>query len=238
MRILVIGGSGDIGQQVTVHLLRGGHSVCATYHSSDILSLQQHVNLEWKKIDCRKLDDLRDSVDSLGEFDGLVHAAGLAHSNKISEQRGSAVDEMLSINLGSAIMVTAVLFPKMVASQFGRLVFLGSIVGKDGAIGLSAYSSTKSGLEGFVKSIHKEIIHERRNSSGLDLTVNLVRPGYVESRMTKDLSEKIKQNICARSTLGHFVASDQVAKFVCLLLDRDSSHLSGGLYDVNGGQLI
>jgi len=238
MRFLVMGGSGDLGQRIIYDLITQGHKVCATYNTKAHSDLFTHDNLLWEKIDLSQDADNRDFIENLGEFDGFIHAAGVVYASKIENSEPKQVREMLSVNLESAILATSVLYPKMITNGFGRLVFLGSIVGKNGGIGLTAYSSTKSGLEGFVRSLHREILLERRKNQDLDLTVNLVRPGYVKSKMTNDLKPKIVDSIVSNSTLGRFVTPQEVSRFILLLLESNSSSLSGAFFDIDGGQSI
>jgi len=175
LRFLILGASGGIGLEVTRQLLMDGHTVVASFNNNRITELDAFSSVSWINLNLTDHKYLRSELQKLGEFDGLVHCAGIVHAEKIQNVQDSAMEEMFMVNLQSAIIAASVLLPGMINRNFGRMVFIGSIVGTHGGIGLSVYSSTKSGLEGFVRSIHKEIIITKTKKTDLNLTVNLVR---------------------------------------------------------------
>ena len=238
LRFLVLGASGGIGLEVTRQLLMDGHTVVASFHNNRITELDAFSRVSWINLNLADPKYLRLELQKLGEFDGLVHCAGIVYAEKIQNVQDSTMEEMFSINLQSAITAASVLFPGMINRNFGRMVFIGSIVGTNGGIGLSAYSSTKSGLEGFVRSIHKEIIITKTKKPDLNMTVNLVRPGYVETKMTNNLNPKIREGIISNSTLGRFLTSIELSRFINLLLRPESNYISGRFHDLDGGQEI
>jgi len=237
LKYLVLGGNGGIGLEVTHQLLKDGHSVYASFRrNKPNIEIERASRLTWLNIDLQDSEETKSKLDNLGDVHGLIYCAGVAHAGKIQNVTNEQIKEMFHINLHSAIFVTSLFFQKMVNQRYGRLVFFGSIVGHRGGIGLSAYVATKSGLEGFVRSIHKEIISTKVKFSDLNMTVNLIRPGYVNTKMTENLSMKLKSEIESRSTLGRFLQPTEVSEFVSFLLRPSSNFVSGRFYDLDGGQ--
>ena len=237
LKYLVLGGSGGIGQAVTRRLLRDGHEVYSSYFANEVNFRSDYsCGIHELYLDMTNPKELRSKLQDLDDFDGLIHCAGIARAEKIQDINDSNIQDMLYVNLQSAIVATSVLFPGMIKRKFGRLVFFGSIVGREGGIGLSAYAATKSGLEGFTRSIHKEIILRKSREPDLNMTVNLIRPGYVKTSMTHKLNEKIRENIETKSTLGRFLEPEEVSEFVCFLLKPKSEYISGRFHDIDGGQ--
>jgi 3-oxoacyl-[acyl-carrier protein] reductase len=238
LRFLVLGASGGIGLEVTRQLLMDGHTVVASFHNNRMTELDTFSSVSWINLNLADHKYLRSELQKLGEFDGLIHCAGIVYAEKIENIQDSTMEEMFMVNLQSAIIAASVLLPGMINRNFGRMVFIGSIVGTHGGIGLSVYSSTKSGLEGFVRSVHKEIIITKTKKPDLNLTVNLVRPGYVETKMTKNLNPKIREGIISNSTLGRFLTATELSRFINLLLRPESNYISGRFHNLDGGQEI
>ena len=236
MRFLITGGSGGIGFALTQSLLNQGHYVCATFLSKSQSDLISDPKLTWVRVDLQDVDSLKIMITNLGNFDGLIHCAGVAQTERISSITTSKVREMMLVNVESAVAAIVALLPGMIQRNFGRIILLGSIVGREGGIGLAGYAASKSALDGLVRSIHKEIILVKRDFPNLNLTINLIRPGYVTTPMTSNISEKVRAKIIEKSSLGRFLNPEEIADFIVFLLGPSSEYISGRLLDIDGGQ--
>tara|TARA_B100000900_G_scaffold145011_1_gene122892 strand:- start:195 stop:554 length:360 start_codon:yes stop_codon:yes gene_type:complete len=116
----------------------------------------------------------------------------------------------------------------MIKAKIGRIVSIGSIVGITGNPGQTNYSATKSGLLGFTKSLAREL-------SSRNINVNSISPGFIETDMTKALTEEQMNNLCKNIPLGRVASPDEVSSVVSFLLSEDSSYITGENINVNGG---
>ena len=116
----------------------------------------------------------------------------------------------------------------MMKARTGRIVNIGSIVGLMGNAGQSNYSATKSGLLGFTKSLAREL-------SSRNINVNAVSPGFIDTDMTKALSDDQIESLTKNIPLGRIASPDEVSSVVAFLLSDDSSYITGENINVNGG---
>ncbi len=116
----------------------------------------------------------------------------------------------------------------MIKAKIGRIVNIGSIVGVTGNAGQSNYSATKSGLLGFTKSLAREL-------SSRNINVNSISPGFIETDMTKALSDEQVTNLSKNIPLGRIANPEEISGVVAFLLSEDSSYITGENINVNGG---
>jgi 3-oxoacyl-[acyl-carrier protein] reductase len=116
----------------------------------------------------------------------------------------------------------------MVRQRYGRIINITSVVGEMGNVGQTNYSASKAGIIGFTKSTAKEL-------GSRNITVNAVSPGFIETDITQDLSQKIRDAYIEAIPLGRFGKPDDVAKAVMFLASDDASYITGDVIKVNGG---
>jgi 3-oxoacyl-[acyl-carrier protein] reductase len=116
----------------------------------------------------------------------------------------------------------------MVKQRYGRIINITSVVGETGNAGQTNYSASKAGIIGFTKSTAKEL-------GSRNITVNAVSPGFIETDITQDLSQKIRDAYIEAIPLGRFGKPDDVAKAVMFLASDDASYITGDVIKVNGG---
>jgi 3-oxoacyl-[acyl-carrier protein] reductase len=242
MKILLTGANGGIGSSLLYSFLQQDFEVVATYNLADPGNLEVHERLTWIKVDFRVQESIREflrNLENLGNFDILIHCAGWANSALIGSQENASIEDQVSINLTSGIQLVNMLAPKMIQGGFGRIILFGSIVGRDGGVGLSTYSASKSALVGFVKSVTKEIpILSKKFGTQPNFTINVVAPGYTETSMTALIPTKVKDFIVARSSTGRFVDPEEITRVVNFLISTGSSSICGTEIEVNGGSTL
>jgi 3-oxoacyl-[acyl-carrier protein] reductase len=239
MKILLTGANGGIGSSLLESFLEQDFEVVATYNLADPRDLVAHERLKWVKVDFRMQESRQQFFEDLGSFDVLIHCAGWANSALIGSQENDLIEDQISINLTSGIQLVNRLAPKMIQSGFGRVVLFGSIVGRDGGVGLSTYSASKSGLLGFVKSVTKEIpILSKKFGIQPNFTINVVAPGYTETSMTASIPTKVKDFIVTRSSTGKFVDPEEITRVVNFLIFAESNSICGTEIEVNGGSFL
>ncbi len=140
------------------------------------------------------------------------------------EQWSSVIDS----NLNSLFRVTKSIVKDMMKARVGRIINIGSIVGMMGNAGQSNYSATKSGLLGFTKSLAREL-------SSRNINVNSISPGFINTDMTKALSEDQIDALSKNIPLNRIAEPSEIASVVSFLLSDDSSYITGENINVNGG---
>lgn len=239
MNILLTGASGGIGKSLLISLLGAGHDVVATYHSAEESKLENDLKVRWVKLNFADPKAIRSFLTSLNDIDIVIHCAGIAKSALIGKQDYASIQDQISINLTSSILIIDELAPKMFSRGFGRVILFGSIVGRDGSIRLSTYAACKSALTGLVKSVAKEIPSlNKRFEKTTNFTINLVSPGYTKTPMTNFIPEHIKNLIISRTAIGRFVETSEVVRLVEFLISKESESICGVELEINGGSFL
>ena len=145
-------------------------------------------------------------------------------------QRDEAVDQMIDVNLRGTIAITRTCVREMLINRWGRIVTITSIVGSSGFRGLSVYSLTKAGLDGFTRSLAREL-------GDRGITVNSVAPGFLETEMTHGLSPQQRTQIVRRTPAGRLGTSADVAGIVKFLCSDAAEFVTGQTIFVDGGAM-
>ena len=163
----------------------------------------------------------------LPDLYGLVNNAGVGLGGVLATQHAADIERMLATNLTSPILLAKHLSRGMIRNCRGRIVNITSIVARTGFTGLAAYAATKAGLEGFTRSLAREL-------GRVSVTVNAVAPGFTETEMTSTLGPDQLATIRRRSPLGLADPAD-VAGAVAYLLGPDAARITGTTVTVDGG---
>jgi acetoacetyl-CoA reductase/3-oxoacyl-[acyl-carrier protein] reductase len=249
---LVTGGTRGIGAAISRRLAAHGASVAAGYghdHDSarelqaelaaDGAPVSIHVADVASPDDCRRL--VHDVVEHHGRLDILVNNAGITMDRLALKMTDEEWYRVLEVNLSGAFFTAQAALAHMVERGSGRIVNISSIIGQIGNIGQSNYAASKSGLFGLTMSMAKEAAFALSKagllaSDGLNITVNAVAPGFIETDMLDDVPEKVLDKIRAQVPLGRLGRPDEVARAVHFLSADASSYITGQVLAVNGGQ--
>ena len=181
--------------------------------------------------DLEKLKEIPELVNEItrkyGNVYGLVNNAGIAFDGVLATMHGTEISKVLRINLESAIVVTKYACRSMLTSSEGRIINISSIIASTGFNGLSVYAASKAGLEGFMRSLSRELGRSK-------ITVNCVAPGYMETDMTAEMKADKIDSVRRRSPLGLAHVED-VAGAVSYLLSKDAERITGTVITVDGG---
>ncbi|NJN63700.1 MAG: 3-oxoacyl-ACP reductase FabG, partial [Acidobacteria bacterium] len=158
----------------------------------------------------------------------LVLNAGMTRDGLLMRMSLEAWREVLDANLTGSFLVTRALLPGMIRARFGRIVAVTSVVGRTGNAGQANYCAAKAGMEGFVRATAREV-------ASRGITVNAVAPGFVDTDMTRALSEDVRQKLLESVPLGRLGTVEDVAASVAFLLSDAASYITGEILDVNGG---
>ena len=159
---------------------------------------------------------------------GLINNAGITNDNLLMRMSDEQWSSVIDSNLNSLFRVTKSIVKDMMKARVGRIINIGSIVGMMGNAGQSNYSATKSGLLGFTKSLAREL-------SSRNINVNSISPGFINTDMTKALSEDQIDALSKNIPLNRIAEPSEIASVVSFLLSDDSSYITGENINVNGG---
>ena len=177
----------------------------------------------------KQVEDMVNKVlDNLGKVDILINNAGITRDSLIMRMKEADWDAVLGVNLkGTFNCIKAVTRP-MVKQRSGTIINISSVVGFSGNPGQVNYSSTKSALVGFTKSLAREV-------GARGVTVNAVAPGFIDTAMTQALNESQQQTILQQIPLGRMGDADDIANAVTFLASKEASYITGTILHVNGG---
>ncbi|KRL83557.1 elongation factor P 5-aminopentanone reductase [Ligilactobacillus apodemi] len=237
---LICGASGDIGSQIARDLAAKGWSLYLHYHHNQakVTELVENLATTYPKQDFLPLQcDLTEvkNVEKLaqsifGGLDAVIFAQGTTEYGLFSQLPPKKFAAMLNMQVQSPLRLLALLETKLAQSKAGRIVFIGSVYGGAGSSLEVAYSTIKGAQSAFCKAYSKEV-------ASLDITVNTVAPGAVDTQMNQVFSENEKDEVCEEIPLGRFARPTEISYFVSMLLDEKASYLTGQTLYVTGGWL-
>lgn len=161
----------------------------------------------------------------------LVNNAGITRDGLLMRMKDEDFDEVVRINLRSVFLGTRAVLRTMIKQRYGRIINLTSIVGVHGQAGQANYAASKAGIIGFTKSTAKEV-------ASRTITCNAVAPGFIDSDMTKVLTEDQKKGILTGIPLGRMGDPAEVAALVGFLASKEAGYLTGQVFNIDGGMGI
>jgi 3-oxoacyl-[acyl-carrier protein] reductase len=234
--ILITGANRGIGHNILKKIATYGYTVIGTSRSKDgantISETLKNSNGKGIVMDVTNQESINTCVSQIkedyGVIYGLVNNAGITNDNLLMRMSDEQWNTVIETNLTSLYRVTKSVVKDMMKAKAGRIINIGSIVGMMGNAGQSNYSATKSGLLGFTKSLAREV-------SSRNINVNAISPGFIDTDMTRALSEEQIQALTKNIPLGRIASPDEVSSVVAFLLSDDSSYITGENINVNGG---
>tara|TARA_Y100000768_G_scaffold220007_1_gene165862 strand:+ start:1805 stop:2533 length:729 start_codon:yes stop_codon:yes gene_type:complete len=234
--VLITGANRGIGYNILQKLDRDGYTVIGTSRTdegkeiiSNSIKNSKGQGIIMDVTDQGSIDKAISFIkDEYGAIYGLVNNAAITQDNLLMRMTEQQWLSVIDSNLTSLYRVSKSVIKSMIKAKIGRIVSIGSIVGITGNPGQTNYSATKSGLLGFTKSLAREL-------SSRNINVNSISPGFIETDMTKALTEEQMNNLCKNIPLGRVASPDEVSSVVSFLLSEDSSYITGENINVNGG---
>ncbi|MDQ3496665.1 MAG: 3-oxoacyl-[acyl-carrier-protein] reductase [Actinomycetota bacterium] len=239
---VVTGGGRGIGRAVAVRLANEGANVAISYRSNDTTAEEVAEEVREAGVLCEIFKgDVADPADvaalfegvgeALGQVEILVNNAGLTRDNLMMRMKEEEFDEVLRTNLKGTYLCTRAALRPMIRARWGRIVNVSSVVGLVGNAGQANYAASKAGIIGFTKSVGREVAQR-------GITANVVAPGYVETELTRSLSDKVKDQIKGQVPAGRFADAEEVAEVVEFLAGEDAGYVTGQTIAVDGGMTM
>jgi 3-oxoacyl-[acyl-carrier protein] reductase len=239
--VIVTGGSRGIGPGIVRRLARSGYRVMALARN-DSAELREAIDeaarsgkgaIGFTPYDLAQTDGLAALVkqvrQDLGPVYALVNNAGMSIDGTLALTSATQIEQVVRLNVVSPILLCKYVLRSMMADSVGgRIVNLASILAFTGYSGLSVYGATKASMIGFTRSLAREV-------GRIGITVNAVAPGFVDTEMTKGLTEEHRERILRRSALRRPVQVDDVAAVVEYLLSDGARNITGTVITVDAG---
>ena len=236
---LVTGGSRGIGRAVVLCLAGLGARVIINYRENhaaarEVLEevLSGNGRAELAPFDVGRADEVEAAVkgiiDGHEKLDILINNAGVTVDGLLLRQSPPDWDRIIDVNLRGLFHCTKAAARRMIRQRYGRIVNLTSVAGQMGNVGQSVYAASKAGIEGFTKSMARELAPR-------GITVNAVAPGFIETEMTANLNEETRGRYLEAIPLGRFGGGADVARTVAFLAGPGGEYITGQTIAVNGG---
>jgi len=239
---LITGGSKGIGKSIALKLAEDGYDIAFTYSSDDdaasktIEEIKKYTpNVLMIKKDMSIEEDVKEAIkeieERLGTVDILVNNAGITRDGLLMKMKTEDFDKVIEVNLRSVFLTTREIIRPMMKKRYGKIINVSSVVGIMGNAGQANYAASKAGVIGFTKSIAKEF-------ASRGIRANAIAPGFVETDMTKVLTDAVKEEMLKSIPLGYFAKPEDVANLVSFLASEKSDYITGQVIQIDGGMNI
>jgi 3-oxoacyl-[acyl-carrier protein] reductase len=236
---VVTGGAQGIGRAIVERLLESGAAVAIWDRDGALAgktaeALKRNRRVEAVTVDVTRLSDVeaaRDAtIKALGRIDILVNNAGIAGPNvKTWEYAPEDWAQVMRVNLDSQFFCCRTVVPQMIAQNYGRIVNIASIAGKEGNPNAPAYSASKAGVIALTKSLGKEL-------ASYDIAVNCITPAAAKTAIFDQMTQQHIDYMLSKIPRGRFVEVDEVAALVAFCASADCSFTTGAVFDISGGR--
>ena len=232
---LVTGASRGIGAAIAGQLAEDGFFVVGTATSQmGAEAITEHLAGRGAgiRLDVADPDSVASAVGQVNEMGSvplvLVNNAGITKDNLLMRMSDAEWSQVIDTNLSGSFRVTKPLLRGMLKARWGRVINVGSVVGRLGNQGQGNYVASKAGLEGFTRSLAMEV-------ASRGITVNAVAPGFIETDMTDALSQDQSAAMLERIPLGRMGSVNEIAATVSFLCSQHAGYITGQTLQVNGG---
>jgi len=238
---LVTGASRGIGQAIAAALGRQGFTVVGTattesgaanisanFAAAGINGTGMALNVT----DGAAVDAVIAAItEQFGTPTILVNNAGITRDNILMRMKDEEWNDVIDTNLNALYRVTKACLRGMTKARWGRIVNISSVVGSMGNAGQANYAATKAGAEGFTRALAREI-------GSRSITVNSVAPGFIDTDMTRELSDDLRAKLVTQIPLARLGQADEIAATVAFLVSDGAAYITGETIHVNGGMYM
>lgn len=235
---LVTGSSRGIGKAIAQQLAALGATVIGTATSENgAAAISEYLGDSGTGLALNVTEDeqinecVKTITSQFGPIDILINNAGITRDNLLMRMKESEWDDILSTNLTSIFKLSKAVMRGMMKKKHGRIVSIGSVVGSTGNPGQANYAAAKAAVIGFSKSMAREI-------ASRGVTVNVVAPGFIDTDMTKILSDDQKASFINEIPAGRLGQPEEIASTVAFLCSESAAYITGQTIHVNGGMYL
>ena len=236
---LVTGASRGIGQAIAKRLANEGYLVIGTATSEKgaaaVNNYLQELGGAGRVLnvqDAEQINQLFDSIEKeFGNVQVLVNNAGITQDGLLMRMDDNAWERVIDVNLTSVFRTSKRAMKGMMKARQGRIINITSVVAAMGNAGQTNYTASKAGIEGFTRSLAREI-------GSRQITVNCVAPGFIDTDMTSELDEALIQSMLNAVPLARLGKPEDIAAAVNFLASEEAGYITGTVLDVNGGMYM
>ena len=237
--VVVTGGSRGIGRAICIAFASSDTDIFFNY-SSDIdgareterLVSEQGGRAQGFKADVSAAKEVEDFFKTVlsetGRIDVLVNNAGITRDGLFVRMKEQDWDDVMNINLKGVFNCMKQAGKTMMKQRYGRIINMTSVVGAMGNPGQANYSASKAGIVGLTKSTAKEL-------ASRGITINAVAPGFVETDMTAEMTDKAREALNAQIPLGRVGTTDDITPIILFIASENAAYITGQVFHVNGG---
>lgn len=227
--VLVTGGNRGIGLACAKAFAAAGHKVAITHRSAAPSDADGLLCVQCDVTDAAQVDAAFDRIEAeLGPVEILVSNAGMTNDKLTMRMSDDDFASVLDANLVGGFRAARRAVPKMMKARWGRIIFIGSVVGSIGQAGQANYAASKAGLIGLARSLAREF-------ASRNVTVNVVAPGPVATDMFAAVDDSMREQITGAVPLGRMGESAEIAAAVSFLASDDAGYITGAVLPVDGG---
>jgi len=239
---VVTGASRGIGRAIALKLADEGAKVIVNYSGSQakaeevVAAIQANggeaLAVQASVSKTEEVSALMDAaVKTFGSLDILVNNAGITRDNLLMRMKEDEWDDVLDTNLKGVFLCTKAVTRQMMKQRAGRIINISSIVGVAGNAGQANYVAAKAGVIGLTKTTAKEL-------ASRNILVNAIAPGFIETEMTEQLPEDIKQSMLTQIPLAKLGQPEDIAKAVTFLASDEANYMTGQTLHIDGGMVM
>jgi 3-oxoacyl-[acyl-carrier protein] reductase len=238
--VIITGGSRGLGLAMAKRLVSDDYRVIAAARKrgDELAAVMDEAKtagrgeLVFMPLDLAQSDGIPIFVDavrkSYGEIYGLVNNAGLGTDGVLANMHVKKIGELVQLNTLAPMILTKFVLRSMMMGNDGRIINISSIISFTGYSGLSAYAATKASLIGFTKSLAREV-------GRIGITVNALAPGFIDTDLTKGLTDSDREKIVSRSALRRLAEPEDVAGTVAFLMGPGGRNITGTVITIDAG---
>ena len=234
---IITGGAQGFGLDIARRFIKSGSKVRIwDIDETELKKASQDINSEnltYDVVDVSNFTQVKNAVEKISEntnIDILVNSAGI--TGPTAELWNYSIDDwsrIIEINLNGIFYSCKAVVPHMIKNNYGRIVNIASVSGKDGNANASAYSSSKAGVIGLTKSLGKELALN-------NIAVNAVTPAGANTRILKQMSKEHVQRMLSKVPKGRFLEVHELTSMVCWLSSEENSFSTAAVFDISGGR--
>ncbi|WP_340614955.1 3-oxoacyl-ACP reductase FabG [Xenorhabdus thailandensis] len=235
---LVTGASRGIGRAIAELLVERGARVIGTATSekgAEAISAflgDKGKGFVLNVTDSESIENALSNIRAeFGEIDILVNNAGITRDNLLMRMKDDEWQDIIDTNLSSIFRLSKAVMRSMMKKRYGRIISIGSVVGTMGNAGQANYAAAKAGVIGFSKSLAREV-------ASRGITVNVVAPGFIETDMTRALTDEQRAGIAAGIPANRLGDAKEIASAVAFLASDEAAYITGETLHVNGGMYM